>query len=481
MNLDYAPAELRALLAQASDIAVDLYDHVDTNRPFHALSPTEVRRVFDEPLPRGKEDMRRLLEKVARDVYGAATLNIGPHYFAYVLSSGTHAGIVAELLAAALNQTVAKWHLGSAATELERVVIRWIAEFIGYPGDAGGTLVSGGSMANLTALAAARTRQSPFDVRTHGLCAGPALTVYASTATHSCLDKSVEMLGLGARQLRKVRTRDDDTIDLGELQRMIGEDRAAGAYPICVVGNAGTVNTGAIDPLNALADLCAREGLWFHVDAAYGGPAAATRAAGRFFSGLERADSVALDPHKWLYVPLDVGCTLVRDPASLRDTFGINAPYLQQPGDTEERVDLMDSTFQLTRSFRALKTWMTFKAYGADALRDAIESNIEVMRHLADLIERAEDFELLAPPGLSVVCFRYRPAHHQDKEASLDALNRGLLERAEADGRIFVAGTSVRGRVAIRACCVNHRTQQRHVERLLRILRELGETHAQVR
>ena len=476
MSLDYPPAELRVLLKQAAEIAAEFYDDVDTRPPFHTWSPSAVRRTFDEPLPRHKADMEHLLKRVAAEVYGAATLNVSPHFFAYVLSGGTHAGIIAELLGAALNQTAAKWHLGASATEIERVVIRWIAEFIGYPADAGGTLVSGGSMANLTALAAARARRAPFDVRVKGAAAGPPLTVYVSAAGHSCLDKAVDMLGLGTEQLRKVPVGEDDTIDLDSLTRILTADRAAGKHPICVVGNGGTVNSGAVDPLDALADLCEREALWFHVDAAYGGPAAATLSAGHLFRGLERADSVALDPHKWLYVPLDVGCILVREAEALTATFGVDAPYLQQPGDGEERFDLMDSTFQLTRSFRALKTWMTFKAYGADALRDAIEDNITVMKYLASLIETARDFELMASPGLSVVCFRYRPAGDEVSEQSLDTLNRELLSRTETDARIFVAGTVVRGRFAVRACCVNHRTKACHVEHLLEVLRELGET-----
>lgn len=476
MNLDFQPEQLRELLHRASDIVVRLYTDIGEKRVFHGRSPSEVRALFDEPLPRKRDDIRRLLDRVESDVLGAATLNISPHFLAYVMSGGNQVGILAELLGAALNQNCAKWHLAASAAEIERQAVRWIAEFIGYPSDAGGVLVSGGSVANLTCLAVARKVKAPFDVARDGVGGGPPLTVYVSEEGHSCLDKSLDVLGLGRNQLRKIPVKDDFTIDVEKLEERILEDKSAGHHPICVIGNGGTVNSGAVDPLDTLADICSEYDLWYHVDAAYGGPAAGTAIARDLFRGIERADSVALDPHKWLYVPFEAGCVLLKNRQHLRDTFSVIPDYLRSGVDKSGRLDFMEYGFQLSRSFKALKVWMTFKAYGAETLRAAIQGNIATMRHLASLIVRSDDFELLAPVPLSVVCFRYRTGdvqYHRDEEY-LSSLNKELLDAVERDGRVFVTGTTIRGKTALRACCVNHRTLPRSAEYLLSVLRELG-------
>jgi glutamate/tyrosine decarboxylase-like PLP-dependent enzyme len=457
-------------------MVVRLYSDLDEKKVFHGKAPAEVQALFDEPLPHEPQGIQNVLESVERDVFGTATLNISSRYLAYVMSGANHVGILGELLAAALNQNCGKWHIAASAAEVERQVLRWIAEFIGYPSETGGVLVSGGSMANLTCLAAARKAKAPFDVAKDGVRAGPPLMIYVSTEGHSCLDKSLEFLGLGRNQLRKIPVRDDFTMDREKLEEQIRKDKAAGYYPICVIGNGGTVNSGAVDPLDDLAELCAKHDLWFHVDAAYGGPAAATQRAGSLFKGIERADSVALDPHKWLYVPFEAGCALVRNAQDLRDTFSIIPDYLRADLGKSERFDFMEYSFQLSRSFKALKVWMTFKAYGAEKLRAAIEENIKTMRYMGTLIERSDDFELLAPVPLSAVCFRYRTRdrqYHHDEEY-LSALNKKLLDAVEQDGRIFITGTMIRGKTALRACCVNHRTQPRDVEYALEVLRELG-------
>lgn len=476
MNLDFQPEQLRELLYQASDIVVRLYTNIGKKKIFHEKSPIEVQALFDEPLPRKHDDIRRLLDRVESDVFGAATLNISPHFLAYVMGGANHVGILAELLGAALNQNCTKWHIAASAAEIEQQVVRWIAEFIDYPSDAGGVLVSGGSVANLTCLAVARKVKAPFDVAKDGVGAGPPLTVYVSAEGHSCLDKSLDVLGLGKNQLRKIPVKDDFTINVEKLEEQILEDKSAGYYPICIIGNGGTVNSGAVDPLDTLADICSKYNLWFHVDAAYGGPAAATAIARDLFKGIERADSVALDPHKWLYVPFEAGCVLVKNRQDLRDTFSILPDYLRSDVDKSERLNFMEYSFQLSRNFKALKVWMTFKAYGAEMLRAAIQENITTMRYLASLIDQSDDFERLAPVPLSAVCFRYRTddvQYHHDEEY-LSSLNKKLLDAVEKDGRVFITGTMIRGKTALRACCVNHRTQPRNVEYLLSVLRELG-------
>jgi aromatic-L-amino-acid decarboxylase len=476
MTLDFQSEQLRDLLYQASDIVVRLYADVAEKPIVPRMSPSEVQGCFAEPLPIGPQDVPALLERVEKDVFGATTLSIGPRYLAHVMSGGNHVGILAELLSAALDQNCTLGSIAPSAAEIERRVIAWIAEFIGYPSDSGGVIVSGGSMANLTGLTVARKVKAPFDVSNDGLGAGPPLTVYISTEGHSCHDKSVDMLGLGKNQLRKIPVKDDFTIDVDKLEEQIGQDKADGFLPICVVANGGTANCGAVDPLDTLADICSKNDLWLHVDAAYGGPAAATDIARDLFKGIDDADSIALDPHKWLYAPFEAGCALVKNWELLRDTFSLVPDYLRREADKAGLFNFMEYSFQLSRSFKALKIWMAFKAYGAEVLRAAIEDNILTMRHLADLIDLSNDFELLAPVSLSAVCFRYRTenAQYHDDEGYLSLLNKEILDAVAKDGRVYIAGTTIQGKAALRACCTNHRTGPSDVEYLMTVLRELG-------
>jgi glutamate/tyrosine decarboxylase-like PLP-dependent enzyme len=327
-------------------------------------------------------------------------------------------------------------------------------------------------------LATARKQKAPFDAASLGMRGGPPVTVYVSQEGHASLEKSMVLLGMGRNQLRKVTVRDDFTIDLDSLEKCVSQDRRNGYHPICVVGNAGTTNTGSVDPLDALAEFCQDQKLWFHVDAAYGGPAAATKAAGRLFRGLDKADSVVVNPHKWLYVPAEAACILVREPRALRQTFQVMADYLREDTDpvADGPLDFKDYGPQLHRNFRALKVWMTLKAYGARKLRAAIESNIETMRYLADRIDQSQDFVRCAPVPLSVVCFQYRTPDssvHGD-EKYLDDLNMRLLDALENDGRVFLSGTKIHGKRVLRACSVNHRLCREDVDFLLEVIREVG-------
>lgn len=477
-NLDSDLDTFRDELRQASELVVRLHETLDRVRVTPSLSRVEIAALFDEALPEEPQPMDAILREVEEHVVANSTLYLTPRFFGYINAGGTQAAVLGELLAAALNQIPAKWHFAPAASEVERRVVRWIAEFIGYAPDAGGCLLSGGSAGNLAGLAVARQQKAQFDAAALGMRGGPPLTVYASQEGHASLEKSMALLGMGRQQLRKIAVLDDFTIDLEALERRVTEDRRSGYHPICVVGNAGTTNTGAVDPLEALAELCREQGLWFHVDAAYGGPAAGTHAAGRLFRGLDQADSVLVNPHKWLYVPVEAACILVREPEALRDAFHVAADYLREEGDEigDGPIDFKDYGPQLSRSFRALKVWMTFKAYGARRLRAAIESNIEIMRYLADRIDQSPDFVRLAPVPLSVVCFQYRPpdiSRHGDQQ-DLDGLNDRLLEALERDGRVFLSGTKLHGKRVLRACSVNHRLRREDVDVLLDVIREVG-------
>lgn len=476
MDLDIQNDQLRRLLEEASAIAARHYRVAEDARIFPDKTVSELRARFDEPLPLEPVDAARLLEIVESDILSTATLSGSPNYYAFISSCGNPFGFLGEVLSAAINQPVMRENVFPSATAIERQVIRWIAEFIGYSTDAGGLLVSGGSVANLIGLAVARKLKSPFDVASEGVKAGPTMTIYVSTEGHHSLDKAVDVLGFGKKHMRKIPVKPDCTIDLAALEFEISKDRAAGFHPFCVIANGGTVNTGAVDPLDALADLCAAHDLWLHVDGAYGVPAAATRIVGDLFRGLERADSVTLDPHKWLHVPYEASCVLIKDRHHLRDTFEFDAAaaYAKSDTDDPEQLDFIDHGLQMTRSFKALKIWMTFKGYGAERLKLAIEESIITMRHLVDLIDRSDDFEMIAPSPLSSVCFRYRPADVGDDESYIEELNRRLIAAIEKDGRVYLRGTRLHGRTSLRACSVIYRTRPRHVEYLLEVLREIG-------
>jgi aromatic-L-amino-acid/L-tryptophan decarboxylase len=465
-------------LRKTSDIVIRLYSGLDKARITPARGRTEIASLFDEPLPEEPQSMQAILSEVENNIFANSTLYLSPRFLGYINSGGNQASILGELLASALNQICALSHFSPAASEVERRVIRWIAEFIGYPSYASGCLLSGGSAGNMVGLAVARRQKAQFDAAALGMREGPPLTVYVSNEGHASIEKSMVLLGMGRNQLRKIAIRDDFTIDFGALEKQVREDRRNGCRPICVIGNAGTTNTGAVDPLDALARFCRDHDLWFHVDAAYGGPAACTKVAGTLFRGLDQADSVVVNPHKWLYVPAEAGCILVRNRQALKLTFQVAADYLREEkaAEPDGPIDFKDYSPQLHRNFRALKVWMTFKAYGAMKLRSAIESNIEVMRYLADQIDQSQDFVRLAPVPLSVVCFQYRTlnsAIHTDQKF-LDDLNSRLLDALEKDGRVFLSGTTIQGKRVLRACSVNHRLRREHADFLLDVIRDVG-------
>jgi aromatic-L-amino-acid decarboxylase len=375
-GLDSDVATFRADLRHASDLVVRLHEQVERTRVTPAKSRAEISALFDEALPEDPEPMAAILRDVEEHIFANSTLYSNPRFFGYINGSGNQAAVVAELLAASVNQICARWQFSQAASEVERRVIQWVAQFVGYGSDPGGCLLNGGSGGNFAGLAMARQQKAPVDANTSGPWGGPPLTVYVSQEGHASIDKSMALLGMGRRQLRRIAVRDDFTIDPEALAQQVTTDRANGDHPICVVGNAGTVNTGAVDPLTALAEFCRTEGLWFHVDAAYGGPAARTSVAAPLFQGLAQADSVVVNAHKWLYVPVEASCILVRQPSALCDTFRIVADYLQDDtdGTSDGPIDFKDYGPQLSRSFRALKVWMTFKAYGARGRRSRATS-----------------------------------------------------------------------------------------------------------
>lgn len=452
----------------------DMVEYLRTvrERPAWQRPPDDVRERMRRPLPVEGRPLPAVYEDFRRDVLPFATGNVHPRFWGWVIGTGTAQGALAEMLAATVNPNVGGFDDGASLVEDQ--VLAWLKEAMGMPPAAGGILVSGGSMANLVGLAVARNARAGVDVRVRGTSAAPGLCVYASRETHSSVVKAVELLGLGREALRLLPVRSDFTLEVGALTAAVAADRARGLRPLAVVANAGTVNTGAVDDLAAVADLCAREGLWMHVDGAFGAMAALSPGLRPLLRGMERADSLAFDLHKWGCFPYEVGCALVRDEAVHREAFTLGADYLASVGGISGRTTrFADYGIQLSRGFRALKVWMGLREQGTARLGRVIAQNVEQARHLAARVEREEELELLAPVPLNVVCFRYVGRPRRDP-AALDELNTRILVRLQEGGLAVPSSTLLDGRFAIRAAIVNHRTRRADLDGFLDDVLRLG-------
>lgn len=433
------------------------------------LSEAE-REAYRVPLPRAGAGLEATIERVASELLPRTLAHAHPRSFPFIDGSSLEAGVAAAVLAAAADANLGGG--AGAASEVEDVAWRWLAELISFPAGIG-HFTSGGTHANLTGLACARARMLP-QAREHGVTPGSA-AVYASEQAHNSIARACDVLGLGRRALRPIRTDDAFRVRSDELRRAIETDVAAGVTPVAVVGAAGTTSTGAVDPLDELATICAEHGIWFHIDGAYGAPAAAAPSAAERFRGLERADSVAIDPHKWLYLPKAVGCVLLRDGGVLGEAFADEAAYLENVGDGPYAGPVWPvwQGIEVTHPFRGLGPWMAFTAYGADAIVDAIESDLRRTRLLADAVRAASDLDLLDEPQLSVVVYRHHPPGLDDP-AALDAHNRALLDAMQRDGRVLTSGTTIRGAFALRPCITHHRSTDEDVLALAEVAQEIG-------
>lgn len=473
MGLDVSPEEFNQWIRQTGRLVADYYDGLRERDVFAGKTPEEVQQLLEDPLPRDPQDIDSLLEEVGEKIFSSVTNSAGPRYFGYITGGGNQVAVLAEMIKASLNQNNLKWHSSPASTELERMVMRWVAEFIGYPASSEGVLLSGGSVANFNCLAVARKIKASVDVSEEGIYGSKPMTVYVSEEGHSSFDKAMDMLGLGKQYLRKIPVDDQMRIIPDRLEEKIQTDKNRGYNPICAIAVAGTTNSGAVDDLEAVADICRRHDLWYHVDAAYGGPAAKVKMVAPLFKGIERADSVVVNPHKWMYVPFEAGGVLVKDPDHLRQTFSTIPDYLKSDEQTGGRTDLMEYNLPLTKEFKALKVWMTLKAYGADRLRKEITSDIQKAQYLVSLVKKHPNLELMAPAPLSIVCFRYNPGG-VDNEL-LNKLNDRLINEIESDGRVFLTGTKINGKTALRLCFINHRTEKSDIDFLREVVLEIGE------
>jgi aromatic-L-amino-acid decarboxylase len=471
------PADWDAVRALGHRMVDDMTTWLSAIReqPAWRAMPDTARAALRESLPEDPQGLERAYQDFQSSVLPYAVGNTHPRFWGWVKGTGSAEGMLAGLLTDGLNLNA--WGGEDAAPYVELQVLDWLKQLVGFPASASGLLVTGGSMANIIALAVARDRHLDPDRGLQGAAA--PLRVYCSDQTHNWVDKAGRLLGLGREGIRSVPTTTAFEMDLAALDRMIGEDRAAGCRPVCVIGNAGTVNTGATDDLAALAAVCRREGLWFHVDGAFGALVAMSERLRPLVQGMEQADSVAFDLHKWLHVPYDCGCVLVRDAEAHRRSFSPPAGYLAplERGTSAGPINFGEYGPDLSRSFRALKVWLCFKAHGTSTYARMIEQNVEQARALAARIEAEPELELLAPVPLNVVCFRYRPAGTADGKA-LDGLNREILMHVQEEGLAVPSGTMVRGQFAIRCAITNHRSRPEDFEMLcdgvLRIGRARG-------
>lgn len=470
-EFDLPAEEVRRLGYLAADAVADHRAGLGA-RPVFGKVGAEAA-LFDEPLPEEGRPVEEILSFVREHVLSRPFGNSHPRFFAFINATADPVGTLADYLASAMNPNC--WGGDHAAIHVEDQVVRWLAEILGLPPTAEGILTSGGSMANFTALAAARRAMAP-GVREEGTATGPRLVVYASDQVHNCVDKAVDLLGIGLQQLRKVPTDERFRIRPDLLRAAVEADRRAGLSPAIVVGSAGTVNTGAIDPLDELADFCARESLWFHADGAYGAMAAISPVLRPLLAGIERAHSVAADPHKWLYVPYEAGAALVREAGRMADAFRRPAEYLVQDADSPVNgpVQFNERGYELSRGFKALKVWMGLKRHGRRGYARAIERDVGLARFLAEAVTAHPDFELLAEPVLSIVNFRYRPRDAAFPEAELDRLNRKVVNRLVASGAFFLAPTILKGRTSMRVAIVNFRTTEDDLTALLEEARRVG-------
>jgi glutamate/tyrosine decarboxylase-like PLP-dependent enzyme len=468
------PADWQQFRTQGHRMLDDMFDYLQgiRQRPVWQPVPDQARVAFRSPLPAQGSDLADVHQQFMDNILPYAIGNTHPGFFGWVHGGGTAAGMLAEMLAAGLNANCGgRDHI---PIEVERQVVRWMAELFGFPSSSSGLFVTGSSMANMIAVLVARYRALGREVRSHGIPPKRQLVAYASAGAHGCIAQAMDLAGLGSANLRKIPMNARFQMDITALETAITADRQAGLQPFFVAGTAGTVDVGAIDELPLLAAIAERNGLWFHVDGAYGALAALSPELRPLLDGIELADSIACDFHKWGQVPYDAGFILVRDGEMHLDTFASRDTYLRR----DERGMAANSPWpcdfgpDLSRGFRALKTWFTFHVFGAERIGQVIYETCLLARYLEERIQAQPELELLAPVALNIVCFRHRAAGHAD----IDAFNAALIADVQESGIAAPSATTVRGKLAIRAAIVNHRTGQSDIDALLAAVLQLGAT-----
>lgn len=475
VSFDWDPETWEKSAKQAVELAVDVSTGWERRRPGPEESPDRILERFREPLPRSATSFEAITHRL-EELASLSTFIGHPRWFAYIAGSPNPVGVVGDWITSAINPNIGLWRGGPAATAVEVQSIEWLKEFLGYPPTAEGAYTSGGQFANIVAHTVIRDHAAGWDVRGRGMNPGEGaanLRVYASEEIHYCHQQAAELLGMGSEAVRLVPVDERYRMRVDALARMIGEDRKRGHRPIAIVATAGTVGTGAVDPIPELLRVARSEQIWLHVDGAYGAFAVVAPSAPEALGALADADSIACDPHKWLYAPVDAGVVLVREPGLLANSFAFHASYLHARADTDGRVDLLELGPENSRRARGIKVWMALQAYGLDGYRDMIERNIRLAAYMEELVQTTDGLVLAAPRELSIVCWRVEPGGLPGDR--LDELQVQVIEELERRGVAIVSNARLRdGRTALRACIVNFRTGPGDVEAVVRASAEIG-------
>ena len=470
VTLEMTPEEMRRFGQSVIERVVRHYSTLSEQRVMNTANRDETEALLREAPPEDGMALDDLLLEFEEKVTPRLSHVDHPRMFGFIPGSGTFVGAMGDALAAGYNIYGGTWIESSAGHQLELVVVDWFRQWLGLPESAGGTLVSGGSVANLTGLILAREARLG-DMRRDGV-------IYTSEMAHSSVDRGVRILGFRGDQVRKLPVDDAFRLDVSALREAVAEDAAAGRVPFCVVATAGDTSTGSVDPLSEVADVCAENELWMHVDAAYGGFAVLDPRGRELLRGIERADSVALDPHKWLYAPFEAGCVLARDFQSLYDAFHILPAYLVDVAGGPRNVNMCDHGITLSRSNRALKIWMAIKHFGMARYRAVISRTMDLAHYAQELLEATPGIEITSPVVLSVVSFRYVPTKADGTpdldEGRIERVNQALRQRIWDGGRAMLTSSRVRGRYVLRICVVNHSTRKADVEEVVELIGELG-------
>jgi glutamate/tyrosine decarboxylase-like PLP-dependent enzyme len=456
--------QMRSLGYRVIDLLVEHFEGMPRLRVSSRASRRALEEKLREPLPEEPAAAEELLDRVMHDVLAHMMHVDHPRFFAYVPGPNNFVGVMADALAAGFNVFAGAWAPASGPAALELVTVDWLRQICRLPDGAGGLFVSGGSMANLTALAVAR----------HVMLGGHTenAVIYYSDQTHSSIVRALGVLGFKPEQIRRLPTGADYRLEMRELHRQVALDHAAKLRPFCVIANAGTTNTGSVDPLPEISGYCREENMWMHVDGAYGGPAMLCEQGRMQLHGIELADSLSLDPHKWLFQPFETGCVLVREARWLKETFHVQPEYLKDSEPGEEEINYRDHGIQLTRSFRALKLWMSLKTFGVEAFRRAIEHGIAMAELAEKLLRESGMWEIVTPAQLAIVSFRY--THDMLPEVAADIVTRRLVDDLLADGFALLSSTTLRGRIALRLCTINPRTTERDIRETVKRLEKFA-------
>jgi aromatic-L-amino-acid decarboxylase len=465
-TLQLSHDEMRALGYQVVDMIIDHLEHVEETSLAHKADRATLEEQLREPLPEQGQDIAHVLEQVQQDVFANVMPLAHPRFFAFIPSPNNFVSVMADALTAGFNAFVGSWMVAPGPAQVELVTIDWLRQLCGLPDTAGGLFVSGGSVATLTALTTARHIKLADDIQN--------AVIYCSDQTHSAVDRALKLLGFSADQLHKLPSDEQYRLPVAELRRAIETDRAAGKRPFCVIANAGTTNTGSIDPLPAIADICHAENVWLHIDGAHGGAGVLSEKGKELLRGIEQADSLILDPHKWLFQPYEIGCVLTRDSRWLRATFSVLPEYMRDVAGREEEVNFRDYGIQLTRNTRALKLWMSLKVFGLGAFREAVERGIALAELAEAQLRQASCWEVLTPAMSSIVTFRYTSNLHSESE--INALNQGIIDAMFRDGFAFLTSTTLRGKIALRLCTINPRTTEADIVETIQRLEHFGKT-----